>query len=164
MMRSATTSPTTGIARIRVGERLTQITLPGGGKLGVYQPHHNRSPHSKVASKKGRQTTSKNEPSQRRSRKLQAVFAQKHRLSDVSRDASVLAIQPPPKDARAVVRVEDASLARRHAVFAGPAIRLTVVPSDRQRHRGAATPGRVERTLTMQSTGARRAARANSRP
>jgi hypothetical protein len=22
---------------------LTQITLPGGGKLGVYQPHHNRS-------------------------------------------------------------------------------------------------------------------------
>jgi hypothetical protein len=42
---------------------LTQITLPGGGTLGVYQPHHKRpkSVASKVASKKKavKKTTSK---------------------------------------------------------------------------------------------------------
>ena len=31
---------------------MTRITLPGGGKLGVYQPHHKRPKHQAAATKK----------------------------------------------------------------------------------------------------------------
>jgi hypothetical protein len=33
---------------------LTQVTLPGGGKLGVYQPRHGRPPSMKVKAKAAR--------------------------------------------------------------------------------------------------------------
>ena len=36
---------------------LTQVTLPGGGKLGVYQPRHGRPPAMKVRAAKKRATT-----------------------------------------------------------------------------------------------------------
>ena len=36
---------------------LTEITLPGGGKLGVYQPHHKRPEH--VAPKRARKAPTK---------------------------------------------------------------------------------------------------------
>jgi hypothetical protein len=33
---------------------LAQITLPGGGKLGVYQPHHKRPKAASTAAKKAK--------------------------------------------------------------------------------------------------------------
>jgi hypothetical protein len=43
---------------------MTQLTLPGGGKLGVYQPHHKRPKHTipkatKKAAKKTKKTAKK---------------------------------------------------------------------------------------------------------
>jgi hypothetical protein len=44
--------------------RLTHVTLPGGGRLGVYQPRHERPPQAAVASgRTARRQTAKKAPS-----------------------------------------------------------------------------------------------------
>jgi hypothetical protein len=35
---------------------LTEVTLPGGGKLGVYQPHHKRPKHPAAPAKKAKKS------------------------------------------------------------------------------------------------------------
>jgi hypothetical protein len=46
---------------------LTEITLPGGGKLGVYQPHHTRPKHP--AAKRSARKSSAKTPAKKKSRK-----------------------------------------------------------------------------------------------
>ena len=46
---------------------LTQVTLPGGGKLGIYQPRHAR-PKAMGTARNARKTSSRRAKGRRRSR------------------------------------------------------------------------------------------------
>ncbi len=62
---------------------LTQVTLPGGGKLGVYQPRHAR-PKSMPAKKSPRNATT---AAKKSTRKAPAAAAKKARGASPSRDS-----------------------------------------------------------------------------
>jgi len=60
---------------------MTEITLPGGGKLGVYQPHHGRpkTVAAKAAAKEpaAKKATSKKKPAKKAAKKMPAKKAAK---------------------------------------------------------------------------------------
>jgi len=56
---------------------MAQITLPGGGKLGVYQPHHKRPKAASVAPKKAKKKSPARKPAKKPAKKIAKTAVKK---------------------------------------------------------------------------------------
>jgi hypothetical protein len=85
---------------------LTELTLPGGGKLGVYQPKHPRPPAVSTAKKPAKPTAKKpakstaKKPAKSTARKPAKSTAKKHAKSTAKKHAKSTAKKPAKSTAK----------------------------------------------------------------